>query len=267
MIVSKFSECAYAPTKTSFHFKLNELKSEGGDIVQVFLRSLPYENWSDAYFAGKRYGEMYSNVAESFNSWIREARHLPITNLVDMIRLQIMNMRSDRRQLSSKWNKVLCPRMDSVLEKYFLDGRTWNVSLSSDNVFEVHCFPSVMVDLGLRTCSCRKWEINGYPCQHAVAAIFKSGRNLNSFVEPFFHADMYRQAYSFSIGPVLTVEKPLYSIEDAMILPPLSKRPAGRPKKNRIASTGEFKRVIKCSRCESIGHHNKRTCKEPLLNS
>ncbi|KAL7256701.1 hypothetical protein ACSBR1_010605 [Camellia fascicularis] len=142
-----------------------------------------------------------------------------------MIRLQIMNMRSDRRLLSSKWNKVLCPRMDSALEKYFLDGRTWNVSLSSDNVFEVHCFPSVMVDLGLRT------------------------------------------SYSFSIGPVSTVEKPLCSIEDAMILLPLSKRPAGRPKKNRIASTKEFKRVIKCSRCESIGHHNKRTCKEPLLNS
>ncbi|KAL7253824.1 hypothetical protein ACSBR1_008212 [Camellia fascicularis] len=73
-----------------------------------------------------------------------------------------MNMRSDRRLLSSKWNKVLCPCMDSALEKAFMDGRTWNVSLSSDNVFEVHCFPSVMVDLRLRTCLCRKWEINGY---------------------------------------------------------------------------------------------------------
>ncbi|KAL7180346.1 hypothetical protein ACSBR1_043537 [Camellia fascicularis] len=246
-IVSKFSECAYAPTKASFHFKLNELKREGGDIVSVFLRSLPYENWSDAYFERKRYGEMYSNVAESFNSWIRDARHLPITNLVDMIRLQMMNM--------------------SVLEKAFLDGRTLNMSLSSDNVFEVHCFPSVMVDLLLRTCSCRKWKINGYPCQHAVAALFRSGKNLNSFVEPFFYIDMYRQAYSFSIGPVPTVEKPVYSIDDAMILPPLSKRPAGRPKKNRISSTGEFKRAIKCSRCETIGRHNKRTCKEPLLNS
>ncbi|KAL7264973.1 hypothetical protein ACSBR1_002848 [Camellia fascicularis] len=137
-----------------------------------------------------------------------------------MIRLQIMNMRSDRRLLSSKWNKVLCPRMDSVLEKSFLDGG------------------------------------------HGM-----SGKNLNSFVKPFFHADMYHQAYSFLISPVPTVEKPLCSIEDAMILPPLSKRLAGRPKKNKIASTGEFKRVIKCSRCESIGHHNKRTCKEPLLNS
>ncbi|KAL7238053.1 hypothetical protein ACSBR2_004201 [Camellia fascicularis] len=121
--MSKFSECAYESTKASFHFKLNELKSEGGDIVSVFLKSLPYENWSDTYFERKRYGEMYSNVAESFNSWIREARHLPITNLVDMIRLQIMNMRFDRKLLSSKWNKVLCHCMDSVLEKAFMDGR------------------------------------------------------------------------------------------------------------------------------------------------
>ncbi|KAL7232125.1 hypothetical protein ACSBR2_010193 [Camellia fascicularis] len=148
-----------------------------------------------------------------------------------------------------------------------MDGRTWNVSLSFDNVIEVHYFPSLMVDLGLRTCSCRKWEINGYPCQHAVAAIFRSGKNLNSFVDPFFHADMYHQAYSFLIGPISTVEKPVCSIDDATILPPLSKRPAERLKKNIIVSIGEFKRVMKCSRCKSIGRYNKRTCKEPLLNS
>ncbi|KAL7164807.1 hypothetical protein ACSBR2_040665 [Camellia fascicularis] len=161
---------------------------------------------------------------------------------MDMIRLQIMNMRSDRRLVSSKWNKVLCPRMDSVLEKAFMDGRIWNMSLSSDNVFEVHCFPSVIVGL-------------------------RNGKNLNPFVEPFFHVDMYHQAYSFSIGPVSTVEKPVCSIDDAMILPLLSKRPTRRPKKNRIASIEEFKRVMKCSRCENIGRHNKRICKEPLLNS
>ncbi|KAL7232572.1 hypothetical protein ACSBR2_010558 [Camellia fascicularis] len=178
-----------------------------------------------------------------------------------------MNMRSDRRLLCSKWNKVLCPCMDSVLKKAFMDGRTWTVSLSSDNVFEVHCFPLIMVDLGLRICSCRKWKINGYPCQHVVTAIFRSGRNLNSFVEQFFHANMYRQAYLFSIGPIPIVEKHVCSVDDAMILPPLSKRPAERPKKNIIASTGEFKRVMKCSRCESIDRYNKRTYKEPLLNS
>ncbi|KAL7176256.1 hypothetical protein ACSBR2_029744 [Camellia fascicularis] len=147
-----------------------------------------------------------------------------------------------------------------------MDGRTENASLSSDNLFEVHCFPFVMVDLSLKTCLCRKYEINGYLCQHVAVVIFKSEKNLNLFDEPFFHANVYRQAYSFSIGLVSIVEKPVYTIDDDMILPPLSKRPAGRSKKNIIASTGEFKRVIKCIRCGSIGFHNKRTYKEPLLN-
>ena len=78
---------------------------------------------------------------------------------------------------------------------------------------------------------------------------------------------MYRQEYSFLISPVSTVEKPVCSIDDAMILPPLSKRPTRRPKKNIIASTVEFKRVMKFSQYESFGLHNKKTCNEPLLNS
>ncbi|KAL7258182.1 hypothetical protein ACSBR1_004324 [Camellia fascicularis] len=144
-------------------------------------------------------------------------------------------------------NKVLCPRMDSVLEKAFMDGRTWNciVFLRLWLILVENLFMSKMGN---------KW-------------VSMSGKNLNSFVKPFFHADMYHQAYSFSIGPVLTIEKPMCSVDDALILPPLSKRPTGRLKKNIIAFIGEFKRVMKCSQCGSIGHHNKRTYKEPLLNS
>ncbi|KAL7262652.1 hypothetical protein ACSBR1_000921 [Camellia fascicularis] len=98
-----------------------------------------------------------------------------------------------------------------------------------------------MVDLGLRTCSCQKWKINGYPYQHAVAAIFRSGKNLNSFVEPFFHVDMYRQAYSFSIESVPTVEKLVCSIDGAMILPPLSKRLAGSQRRKELLQLESLK--------------------------
>lgn len=29
-----------------------------------------------------------------------------------------------------------------------------------------------VVDLGLRTCSCRRWELTGIPCKHAISAIY-----------------------------------------------------------------------------------------------
>lgn len=52
---------------------------------------------------------------------------------------------------------------------------------------------------------------------YAVAAIFRNRKNLNLFVEPFFHIDMYCQACSFSIGPASTAKKLVYTIDDAMI--------------------------------------------------
>ena len=50
------------------------------------LDDLPPHNCANAYFRGRRYWEMTSNAAESFNNWIIEAYHLPITGLVDKIR-------------------------------------------------------------------------------------------------------------------------------------------------------------------------------------
>lgn len=39
---------------------------------------------------------MTSNAAESFNNWILEARGLPITHMVDCVRLKIMKWFTDR---------------------------------------------------------------------------------------------------------------------------------------------------------------------------
>ncbi|KAL7230354.1 hypothetical protein ACSBR2_008779 [Camellia fascicularis] len=76
-MVSKLRACAYASIVTDFNEKI------------------------DAFIQGKRYGEMCSNAAESFNNWIKEACNLPITRLVDAIRTQIMNQMSEHRGVSS----------------------------------------------------------------------------------------------------------------------------------------------------------------------
>ncbi|KAA0053388.1 uncharacterized protein E6C27_scaffold428G00520 [Cucumis melo var. makuwa] len=48
------------------------------------------------------------------------------------------------------------------------------------------------------------------------------------------------------------------------ILPPIFRRPAGRPRKRRIPSIGEVSKSSKCSRCKRADH-NIRTCRfEPI---
>ncbi|XP_028094256.1 uncharacterized protein LOC114294332 [Camellia sinensis] len=134
-IVFLFSLCAYAPTVGCFNQCLKELQDKGKGIVCGFISNLPYDKWSNAYFKGQKYGEMHSNVAESFNSWIRQARHLPTTKMIDSIRLKIMDLMSRRREQAKKWNTFLCPEMDSTLVNALKSGRTWLVSRSSDHVF------------------------------------------------------------------------------------------------------------------------------------
>ncbi|KAL6183331.1 hypothetical protein ACLB2K_044742 [Fragaria x ananassa] len=68
--------------------------------------------------------------------------------------------------------------------------------------------------------------------------------------------------YSFPIAPLSNVDASCSSTED-FILPHVTKTPARRPKSKRITSAGE-KKLIRCGRCNKMGHHNKKSCTEPL---
>ena len=85
-VVGLFLDCVHALTEFLFESYMKEPKSVGGTKVERFLSYLPFHHWTNVHFKGNRYGDCSSNDAESFNSWIIEARQLPITDLVDKVR-------------------------------------------------------------------------------------------------------------------------------------------------------------------------------------
>ena len=48
------------------------------------------DHWTNYLFKGARWCEMYSNLVELLNAWIKEARHLPATSMVDSNKLSFM---------------------------------------------------------------------------------------------------------------------------------------------------------------------------------
>ncbi|XP_028121256.1 uncharacterized protein LOC114318534 [Camellia sinensis] len=182
-LITLFGKCAYAPTEEAFHQCLVELKIEGGSKVEKFLDDIPYDHWSNVYFQGQCFGEMWSTVAESFNSWIREECHLPITKLIDSVRIKLMRKITKRMELVNKWNDVICPQMESKLHDAFNTSRPWIVSSSGNDVYEVHSHPSVSVDISRRICSYGEWQLKGFPCVYGVGAIQKSEHDLSLFVD------------------------------------------------------------------------------------
>lgn len=81
-----FKDCACAPNIQIFKEKLTIFKEIGGKVAEEWIDQLPKEKWAVAYSLQiKLYGKITSNAAEQFNVWIKEARSLPITHMIDHI--------------------------------------------------------------------------------------------------------------------------------------------------------------------------------------
>ena len=106
--------------------------------------------------------------------------------------------------------------------------------------------------------------MKGVPCVHA-AVFIASLRNASwdNYVDSYFTVARLRTAYANGIATMPSKDEWLNMNLGYKMLPPILKRPAGRPRKNRIKSSDEPKRSHKCTRCGQSGHHRK-TCKNAV---
>jgi zinc finger SWIM domain-containing protein 3 len=133
---------------------------------------------------------------------------------------------------------------------------------SPSNTFEVQDFLGAVnvVNIDAWDCSCREWQLNGFPCLHAVAVLQHIGRDVYDYCSKYYTTEAFRLTYSESIKPVPTVDKPvLGESSEVQVNPSPLRRVSGSPKKRRIRSRGVVKRPLHCSRCKGEGH-NKVSC-------
>lgn len=121
------------------------------------------------------------------------------------------------------------------------------------------------VNLEEKTCTCRAWQVKGLPFVHA-AAFIASIRNVRweNYVDSCFTVARFKTAYGMCIASMPIRNEWVNRDLGYKIFLPILKRPAGRPRKNRIRPSDEpKKRLHKCRRCGLFGH-NKSTCKNPV---
>lgn len=260
-VVSMFADCAYAPTKAEFDIAFAKLKVTGGTKIARFLNDCQKENWSNAYFPSRRYGQMTSNGSESWNNQISDERGLPITKFIDSIRVMLMNQMRNRLQIASTWNTVLCKDVDAKMNKLVHESRVWNARPSTDELWEVFSTPNAVVDLQATACSCRQWQIMGPPCVHAALVIFNKLHGAYQYVDGYYHTSDYIQSYA---EPIIPFVQPTYDPDGEIIAPPEYQPKRGRPKRKRIQSRGEVQKPTKrrkstCTICGGSGH-NRQSC-------
>lgn len=273
MLVNLLWEAAHALTVIEFEAKVLEIEEISQDAA-YWIRRIPPRLWATAYFEGQRFGHLTANIVESLNNWILEASGLPIIQMMECIRRQLMTWFNERRETSMQWTSILVPSAERRVAEALERARSYQVLRANEAEFEVISHEGTnIVDIRNRCCLCRGWQLYGLPCAHAVAALLSCRQNVHRFTESCFTVATYRKTYSQTIHPIpdkslwkeLSDPDPNVSqAAEVIINPPKSLRPPGRPRKKRVRAEdrGRVKRVVHCSRCNQTGHF-RTTCAAP----
>ncbi|XP_010424109.1 PREDICTED: uncharacterized protein LOC104709150 [Camelina sativa] len=128
------------------------------------------------------------------------------------------------------------------------------------------------LNLNNRECACRKWDLTGIPCRHAVCAIRELNLEVEDYISNYYLSEKWKGTYRRGLRPVNGVKFWEDSGKPRIVAPPY-KRPAGRPKgKARIKGLNESPRkkksetkvdrkgrIVHCGLCGEQGH-NSRKC-------
>ncbi|XP_026439667.1 uncharacterized protein LOC113338463 [Papaver somniferum] len=101
-----------------------------------YLIIIDPKQWENAFFVGCRYGTHSSSIAESFNSWIHRERNLLPASLVDDLRIKIMRISSEKRDLGRTYLDSLTPIYKAILKKHVDIDRLRNVTESGNDIYE-----------------------------------------------------------------------------------------------------------------------------------
>ncbi|KAK2638029.1 hypothetical protein Ddye_025824 [Dipteronia dyeriana] len=108
-----------------------------------------------------------------------------------------------------------------------------------------------LVDIEHRTCTCRNWNLDQLPCDHAIVVARFTKTNFNFLCHEYYSTFWMQIAYALAINPVShpSVWEVPDEVGSMIVLLPTRKRQTGRPKERRIPSVGEVRRKSNCSNC------------------
>ena len=114
-----------------------------------------------------------NNLVETFNGNIINARTKHLIYMLEDIRTSLMQRFVMKRQEMEKTTFVLCPRIQAKLDKEDEEVVNCFPMPSRNLIFLVnHKMDYLTVDMGSRTCTCKKLNMCGIPCFHAISYIF-----------------------------------------------------------------------------------------------
>ncbi|XP_059463443.1 uncharacterized protein LOC132192169 [Corylus avellana] len=261
-----------AYTKQEFYIVMDEIKRTSKD-AHAYLEKVDPNTWCRGWFnTNVKSGLLHNNTCESFNSWIKKFHDQTILSMLEGIRYKLMRTYVRKKEMINSMEEAIGPKIRKKLEKEEDEASSCCCTYAGQGMFEVECLGRrFVVDVDARTCGCRKWDVTGIPCSHAISAILHQDGDPNDYLSPYYSKEMDLKCYDYIIYPVPSEEQWPRSGQPN-IEPPKSRVTPGRPKKLRNIGVEEPRNPSairkggnknQCGHCRKFGH-NKRSCEAKL---
>jgi hypothetical protein len=198
--------------------------------------------------------------------------------MIERIRCQLTNrIYTKQKEAQEKWTDTICPKIKNKLQKNIeFANKYFEVLPTGRRIFSVRGREYThIVDINARTCDCRRWQLSGIPCGHAIACFRLERIQPESMVASCYHRDTFLQAYGTNVMPVRDKSRwaPVPGVT-ITILPPKYEKKVGRPptrnrKKHPIELEGGSKLskhgvTMHCSYCTGPDHTTKSCVRRKL---
>ncbi|KAI3675948.1 hypothetical protein L1987_85544 [Smallanthus sonchifolius] len=274
-------KAASATTIPQFNKQMEGIRNQDSSLHK-WLQEIPPKHWARSHFSGRsKCDVLLNNLCEVFNKQLVGGRDKPIITCLEFIREYMMRRIGVVNKLITKSDGPLTPTATKTFNHIKSEASQYTVIWTGQRKYEVSgpWGDQRVVDVDRKTCSCRKWELTGMPCKHAVAVnwnMLSNGIQVGipeSWVSEVYWLDTWKKVYKNTIDPINGRDMWTPSACPTTLMPPKHHTQVGRPKKARkrsaeelsqkLNTTGKMTRKGKCVTCQVCKKtkHNKRSCK------
>ncbi|CAO2205816.1 unnamed protein product [Urochloa humidicola] len=259
--------CARSTTVTKWNENMDKMKTLNLKAYQ-WLEKMDPRTWVRAFFSTySKCDILLNNSCEVFNSYILEAREMPILTMLQQVKTQLMTRHYNKeKEVGEQWDGPICPKIRKKLNKNIELANTCYAQPTGKGVFQVQVIDrQYIVDIQAKTCDCRRWDLTGIPCSHAITCLRHERISPQLVVNDCYSTKSYLLAYGPKIWPC-NDQSMWQKVDGLEILPPVYEKKVGRPPKNRRKQSQEVQghdgtrmsrhgTIITCSYCGESGHN------------
>jgi hypothetical protein len=115
---------------------------------------------------------------------------MPIISLVEGLKFYLSNKIVRLRDYMLRYQGDICPMIVKRLDVLKKEADGWSPQWCGDSYYShftvTNGIDSYVVELSKKTCACRRWELTGIPCPHAIACMCFNNQNPDDYVAHWY---------------------------------------------------------------------------------